>query len=393
MSDRNTQWRAVRVAVAGVIVLSACVASEQDFVADTDAPLPVDSPDEIAEPRSVADIYATLAGAGLDDAELDALLYERALGEGPLVLYAHTGGIGEVLDAWATGFASAFPGLQIIHTSPSVSDFATQVLAEHRAGRPQADVVRSSATILSELRTQGLLVQHAGLLARSDVAGWTVTPTGVITRLNPSVIAWNTDRFSNRPGPRSWDDFLLPEHAGCGLIELPSWVVGMAGQRGLEATEDWFERFLANGGQMVVGGSAQLRRLVSGEIDCLVHSSLLSVTQLQTQGAPLAWHLPAESVATVFEFSVLATTQRPHAAALFVRWAAGEEGALIAARVGDTPVHPAVPSPNPAVAPFTDPSSAEFAHILIIGQDEAERLEPQALELISRYHTPNVVRR
>jgi len=361
-------------------------------------PLPA-APAMLAEvpagPATVSDVFAAIAELGLDPAEVDAYLLERAREEGDITLYINPGSRAEeIAEAWSEAFARAYPGLGMRYVALSPSDFNPRVLSEHRASRPQADVVRTSATLLDELSREGILALHAGILQQEGSPDWTVTPSAIIARITPSVIAWSTERVGADGPPQQWDDFLRPEFSGCTLISSPSWIVGMIADRGLGETEAWFEAFLANGGRMTLdSGATVLRQIISGETDCLVHMNGTQADDQRVQGAPIEWTAPEGSPTVVTAFSVVATTPRPHAVALFVRWALGLDGAGIAASFGELSVRPDVAPESERLLPWQDPTSEEFQRFLIVGPEVAAEFGSLAEDLLARYHTPNVLQR
>jgi len=377
-----------------VALLSACSSSPSDAPASTAPGQPSSS--VAPGPQTVEEVFAVIAALGLNEESTDDYLLERALTEGTVTFYLGAGaGTGEDLaEAWSQGFAEAYPGLEMEFVGIGAGDFNVRVLSEHRSGRPQVDVLRNASALLSELDAEGLLAAHSGLLQSRGVPDWTVTRTGIINRMTPSVIPRSTERLPERVWPVEWDDFLRDEHAGCSLGPTPSWVVGMLADRGFEGTAEWFERFLSNGGQMTLeSGPTLLRQMVSGEIDCVVHVSAVQAETARLSGAPIDWSIPNSSPASVFEFSVTSTTTRPHAAALFVRWATGVEGSEIAAALGENPLNTIVPIISERLEPTRDPSSAEFQRSIIIDLNIASRFDSQAAEILDRYHTPNVIRR
>ena len=377
-SDPNTsRARRAALTVAAAAIVAACGGDGSGEAVSADPG------------RTVAQAYAQAVALGLADEDLDAYLYERALEEGGTLVMYHDPTGADIVDEWSRTFSDRYPGLSLTYVELDTDDFVERVVAEHRAGRPQADLVRRSVAALSRPRAEGMLVEHGGLLAAAGVPAWTVTPTGLIDRVSPTVLMWRTDIPDRRP-PTSWDDFLLPEHAGCVLPTSPSWVTGLVAARGEAAAEDWIRRFLANDGQVAVGSSAQVRRLVAGEIDCVVYGTAVRAEVLRADGAALDWAVPEDAPALVHQFSVLTTTPRPHAAALFIRWAGGPEGARIASAGGESVVHPDAEVPFERLRVWQDEDSPEFRRTRLIDLDEVAAAESAAVSLIERYLLPAV---
>jgi ABC-type Fe3+ transport system substrate-binding protein len=388
MISLSMRWRSRRlnplasVAVMAGVLLSGCAASN---------PSGQNAATESAAPPTVEEQYAKIAALGLSEEDLERYLYERALLEGgSLVMYGTTGAEGlELTERWSEEFARRYPGLDLVFVIPTIADFTDRVLAEHRSGRPQADIVHRSVSVLAEIYRNGLLAEHYGVLAPLDVPEWSTTSVGVVNRVAPNVIPWRTDRNAHAV-PETWDDFLRSEFSGCVLPDSPTWFVGMVAARGVEGAEDWLERFLANGGQMALREGTQFNRLLSGEIECVVQVDAVSAETARFAGAPIDWSVPPEAAAVALNFSVLKTSPRPHSAALFIRWAVGLGGSRIAAELGSLSVHPMVELRLERMRPWQDPSSPEFRRTRIIGVEEAATLELAARELIERWHAPNV---
>lgn len=327
-------------------------------------------------------MLAEIAQLALSDEELDALLYERALEEGGLVHY----GSGSTLqEERTTAFEETYPGVVLRRVGGRASETAERVMAEHRAGRLQADVVHSAAVVMSSFDAEGVLAPHAGVVVPSGFPTERVADTQVTFRFGPYVILWNTDLMADADAPTSWDDFILPEHADCVLNDGINWFTTMISERGVEAMEQWTTRFLDNGGPLGSGVTATTAAVAAGEYPCMVATHVGRAEALIVDdGAPLAWHVPQPSPAHPFAIGVTAQASNPYAAALFVRWVLGPEGQAVVASEGDVPVRPGVTGPYERLAPFSDPTHPYSQRLVVPDPDRILELEQQANDLISQ---------
>jgi ABC-type Fe3+ transport system substrate-binding protein len=208
-----------------------------------------------------------------------------------------------------------------------------------------------------------------------------------VTRVGPQVIPWFGRTASLQP--RSWDEYLGPEYAGCVLSTAETWYVTLVAARGAAGAEAWLEAFFANGGVVGDRSTVDVRRLLAGEIDCLVFAPLRDLAGFAREGVEVGWFAPESTSAATYHAQVLASTSRPHAAALFVRWLAGPEGARLYAQAGELPVSPSA-EPAEGLAPWVDASSEEFARLRIVPLDDVTDLQGVAADLFERWVTPRL---
>lgn len=381
--------RALRNAIVALalpaLLLGACTSDR----GSSDAPATDAAPSEPEAPATAAEVLAAVAALDLPEDERLAYLAERAADEGALVLY--TSSEAELTEAWLDAFRAAFPDITVESVSLDNTDIVERVLAEDRAGRPLADVVRTTSPGLAAMLAQDLLAPHSGVSVPDDHPAAYVDPYAVTHRIGPVIIpVLATDDLETAPS--SWDDFLEPEHAGCVYSAAPSWVAALVAERGEDGAAEWFEGFLANGGVMADGNNAQVRRLLAGEIDCVVQANAHSVARLiEDDGAPLEMILPERTSATATAVAVHRDTARPHGAALLALWLAGPGGGQVIADFGEVPVSPRVTTIAERLRPWLDPDSAEARRTTVIDLERSVSLEEAAFRLLERYYTPNLV--
>lgn len=373
-----------------LLVATACTGGTATDAPDADGD--VDAPDAASEaPATYDDLLASIAAEGLPSDERAAWLAERAAEEGAVVLYGG-GGDPELYEALEAAFETTYPDVDLSWLLIEPGEFEARVTAERSADRALYDVVLTSATLTARLIDPGFVAVHAGVLTPDDFPSAYVDDHTVGITLNPTVVPVDTSRFALEDAPRTFEDYLEPEHAGCVLPETPSWVVGLVAALGAEGAEAWFQGFLDNGGVMAGSGGTQVQRLVAGEIDCIVHAQASDVLELAADGAPLDFVQLEQGPATVTSVSLSSAAPHPHAAALLGLWLAGPEGARINLEVeGRIPVLPVGALAFERLEAWRDPSSDEARRTLPITSAIAREHSGTAADLLERYHTPNLL--
>jgi ABC-type Fe3+ transport system substrate-binding protein len=287
----------------------------------------------------------------------------------------------------ASGTATKAPG-QLL-----ASDRMKRILAEARADRHLVDVIETTSVSGVALQAGNLLASHHGVPVPDGYREQFIEDWAVVSSLNPQVITWNTNAISEEDAPRTWDDFLEPEHSGCVLdAGSQSFIAGMITDRGYEATEAWVEGFLSNDGVIRRGLGATARALAAGELDCAVYLNLHSVESLIVDdGAPLAWHAPDPTFASASSVHIYKHTVRPHAAALLANWILDSGGADIVVDDGRLSVHPEVELRYERLQPFVTPGSEPEQLLRPVLADVAMEVDEQAFQLIETHLMPNLV--
>lgn len=391
MSSTIPLPRARRTAVAalvlGLLLATGCSAGTVAPDAAPDA-----TPDaEASAPETYDALLAGIAAEGRTSDERSAWLAERAAEEGEVVLYGG-GGDPELYEALELAFEAEHPDIDMSWLLIEPGEFEARVTAERAAERGLYDVVLTSATLTARLIDPGYVAMHAGVIAPDGFPEAYVDDHTVGITFNPTVVPVATERASLEDAPRTFDDYLQPEHAGCVLPDTPSWVVGLVAALGSEGAEAWFQGFLDNGGLMAGSGGTELQRLVAGEIDCLVHVQASDVLQLAADGAPVDFVQLEQGPATVTAVSLSSAPPHPHAAALLGLWLSGPEGARINLEIeGRIPVQPVGELAFERLEAWRDPASDEARRTLAITSAVARANAATAADLLERYHAPNVL--
>jgi ABC-type Fe3+ transport system substrate-binding protein len=389
--SRTRPDRTRHAALALVVVLAAAACG--GAATNDTAPVAEDGSGvaEDAAPETFDAFLASIASEGLGSEARAALLAERAVEEGAVVLYGG-GGDPEQYEALEVGFEAAYPGIDLQWLLIEPGEFEARVTAERTADRGLYDVVLTSATVTSRLIDPGFVAVHAGVIVPDDFPADYVDDHTVGVTFNPTVVPVATSRSSLEDAPGTFDDYLAPEHAGCVLPETPSWVVGLVAELGADGAEAWFQGFLANDGIMASSGSSELQRLVAGDIDCLVHAQASDVLKLADAGAPIDFVLLERAPATVTAVSLSSAPPHPHAAALLGLWLSGGDSARILLEVaGRIPVQAVGSLPFERLEAWRDPTSDEARRTLPVSSALARAHAATAADLLERYHAPNLI--
>jgi len=376
-------------ALLTVGLLAGCAAPEPAFEQEAGGVdlVPEASAEPFASAQTLEEILEVVRTLDVSDEELDALLLERALRErGPLV---HYGGIeAAVLEAWSAGFATAYPGLNHTAVRLRSTELIERARLEREAGALQADLFDSTETGFLSLVESGLVEHGVDSLAPDGLPERYRSPSAGTFSIQPLVIVWNTDLVDAAAAPRAWDDFLLPAHRGCVIVDSPSLLVGLLHERGPEATERWIDEFLANGGRVVRGNTASVTAVASGEFPCAVAGTLSTVEELMAKGAPLEWHAPDPTPYLTYSIGIASGTARPYSAALFFRWALGPGGAASLVANDRLSTRPDSPVASARSRGFSEADSPLSARLLRSNPNLEVEYAQLALDLLDRKVLP-----
>lgn len=376
----------IAAATLGLLLTSACGGETTSGSAPDAAPEA-----EQQAPATYDALLVEIAAEGLASADRSAWLAERAADEGEVVLYGG-GGDPELYEALELAFEAEYPDIDLAWLLIEPGEFEARVSSERAAERGLYDVVLTSATLTARLIDPGYVAVHAGVIAPDGFPEAYVDDHTVGITQNPTVVPVVTSRTSLEDAPQTLDDFLQPQHAGCSLPETPSWVVGLVAALGAEGAEAWFQGFLDNGGLMVTSGNEELQRLVAGETDCLVHAQAGDVLELAEAGAPIDFVQLEQGPATVTSVSLSSAPANPYGAALLGLWLSGPEGARINLEVARRiPVLPVGALAFERLEAWRDPASDEARRTLPITSAVARANSDTAVDLLERYHAPNVL--
>ncbi|HJZ33034.1 MAG TPA: extracellular solute-binding protein [Hyphomicrobiaceae bacterium] len=276
---------------------------------------------------------AKAQAAGPEDAAQIDL--EKAKAEGKVVLYTSLDT--QIVDAINAPFTQKY-GIAVQYFRGGSSDVTSKVLAEADAGRPQADVVDASDLAALLLMKERKLLKPFKSAAAAAVASNLRDPdsTWITDRLTQAVIQYNSKELGSAP-PKTWADlgkaalngrlvyfssangdgapriYTLAKHLGWDVVKA------MAATKPLRVQTPQIITQVLERGERIAG--------------FLQNDNI--AWRSKRQGKPTDYLFPAEGVPTeIGACGLLASSPRPHAAALYHEWWMGPEGQALLVKGG-----------------------------------------------------------
>jgi iron(III) transport system substrate-binding protein len=275
-----------------------------------------------ARPQSAADL------AKYSGADRERLLYEGAKKEGKLVWYTSLTPYKEI----AKNFETRYPGVIVEPYRAPATNLATRIIGEAQARRYIADTIETTQGALMLLRDNKLLLPYNSPHVGDYPEGSKEKAPGglfftVVDRESYPGIGYNKNAIRESDVARSFDDLLKPALKGkIGISgeEIGNRVIGAI----LKAKGEGFIKKLAAQDIKTYGMPALgLNELiVSGEVPLTFTAVDSNIRLAAARGAPVAWLAPDLVPVNSGSVAVLAHTQHPHAALLFIDFLIGPEG-------------------------------------------------------------------
>lgn len=268
----------------------------------------------------MADVYAQVDG--LTGEERTATLLELAQEEGTLSIYGSTN-LEDALPLF-DAFADLYD-LEPNYYRASSSDVLQRVLQEVDADFAGNDVVMANGPEMAILDGEGLLANLESPTT-DDIIDAGVFPTWAAIYMNSFIAGWNTEFVTEVPD--NWNDF-LSSFDGDLAIEVGDWdwfatLTGRYFVEELGMTEDevveLFKTAVA-GATVVDGHTLMAELLVAGEYDASASLYHHRVTELISEGAPLAWEPPVRPIIVRPNgVGIMSHVQNPASALLWVEF-------------------------------------------------------------------------
>ena len=203
---------------------------------------------------------------------------------------------------------------------------------------------------------------------------------------NLQVTAYNAGIVATNLVPKTWPDFLRPEFKGRKLaIDIqPSEVAALVPVWGLERTLEFARNLAVQQPIWVRGAARTMPYIATGEIPMFLGPNFSSVTrQMAKDPTGMLQYTLVEPVPVRFSNfqSILATSQHPHAALLWLEWMAGPEAQKITDET----------APNASSIYVTDSlveRKVRGRKVSVVGWDEQHNLDSWEKEIVKAYGFP-----
>ncbi|HLO75225.1 MAG TPA: ABC transporter substrate-binding protein [Magnetospirillum sp.] len=274
-----------------------------------------------------------------------SILWREALAEQKVVVYTSikTSLIGELQAA----FTAKHPDIRMEYLSAGAGKVMAKIVAEHRAGRINADVLWSSEVPdFYDLRARGVLLPYepADRQARIEPLpdnGGTFTTA----RLSLMGIAYNIHSVKNPP--EQWSDLTLTPLRGSFAIANPtlSGTSTMSIAALVEAFGwSYIENLRTNGTKLGQGAQQVVDDTASGALLACLAVDYLAADRIERGGA-IALVLPPELIVIPSPIAIFRDSPNQEAAKAFVEFVLSQEGQSIIANEGTLPVRTDVEVP------------------------------------------------
>ena len=280
-------------------------------------------------------------------------------------------------------FAAKYPFIKVESWRAPGLRGVTRLLLEHRTGKLEADVLGLPFEGVVQTEKEGVLARYDSPERRyygdrvKDKNGYWTSPHYSIL-----AIGYNTRMVKPEEAPRGYQDLLQPRFKGELSIDtdphraVMAWLMSW----GEEKTRNYINQLLRNGMMPRKGHTLQTQLLCAGEFKVGVELHAYQVMQAKRdQGCPisLAFGDPAPA-STGSHIGVTKTAPHPYAAALFVDFVLGDEGAKIVAASGRVPTRKGTKALYDELSNLPE----KGVNVVVSLPDDAYRLEPVAEKLI-----------
>jgi ABC-type Fe3+ transport system substrate-binding protein len=245
------------------------------------------------------------------------------------------------LKAAGKAFNQKYPFINLHAQEITGTDMAQRNVLEIKSGQAREwDIIYPSRDLYSEYLPYLWKVDILGMAER----GLLQIPAGMIDPTNRNIVApytrlivsaYNKNLVSPEQLPKSWEDLLKPQFKDkkFALDIGPRPLAALVPAWGLEKTLDFARKLAAQEPIWVRGVSRTLPLIIGGDVPMMTGTMFHSVKRAQLKDRTgVLQHVVLEPVPVYLtsEQAVLATSQNPHAALLWLEWMAGAESQKIA---------------------------------------------------------------
>jgi iron(III) transport system substrate-binding protein len=287
----------------------------------------------LAASYSIAAFGARSFAQASGPSEASQIDIAKAKAEGKVLLYTSLDT--QIVDAVIAPFKEKH-GINVEYFRGGAADVSAKVLAEADAGRTQVDMVDASDLAALLVMKDRKLLKPFKSKSIDVVAADLRDPDGtwITDRLTQAVIQYNTQEFGSNP-PKTWAD--LGKMNGRLVFFSSSTGDGAPRIYTLAKHLGWdvVKKLAATKPLRVQSPQVITQVLERGERGAGFLQNDNIAWRSKLQGKPTDYLFPAEGVPTELgACGLLASSPRPHAAALFFEWWMGPEGQAILAKGG-----------------------------------------------------------
>jgi iron(III) transport system substrate-binding protein len=261
------------------------------------------------------------------DGDLDAVC-EAAQDEGTVVFWGSEETTTQ--DKLAADFAATYPGIDIEFQSLRPEEITQRLVLESSSGRdPGVDVVQGNLDAFAPIVERDLVDQDVDW-ASYGVRDSLITETGMVrSSRTANGLVYNPEVTPKESLPTTWEELLDPQWEGTVVVDpRGNPLQSLAIEWGVEDTVDYVQRLKDTVKPVVIeGGTAGMLTVASGENELTTNGRSAETLEQQAQGSPLEIHYLDVIPTSDFYEVVLKAAPNPNAAACWVGWLTGEEGA------------------------------------------------------------------
>lgn len=280
--------------------------------------------------------------AAYKGADWEKVMIEQAKKEGQLTFYT-TMRIQDY-EEFFKAFKAKYPDLKDLKIQgwrSNIPEVTDRVIAEHKAGRKEFDVVYIGGLHLEKMVAEGALRSYRvpGVDMLPDAA------RGATDKWYPNKItfyaqAYNTNAVKKENVPKTWDDLNNPKFKDMLAVEISDhdWFGTLAARHGEEKTVALFKSLRGLGMSGYKGATALAEMVAAGQAPIALTVRLDGVLDLQQKGAPIAPLLLEPVIGQTNGAGLATNTQHPAAALLFIDFLFSKEAAQLLIKQQDIPL-------------------------------------------------------
>ncbi len=242
-------------------------------------------------------------------------------------------------------FNKKYPDIKLDTWRESSAPVAQKALAEFQANKPVADVIELLDKDIGLLLNAGVYGQYKSSETQAYPAA-TYDPDGYFAtdRLNPLVIAYNTNLVKKEDAPKRLEDLLDPKWAGKIAVEPQDWVLIAYTKNvmGEAKANDFWTKLAAQNVRVISGHTELLNALVAGEFAVSPTVYAHQAETQKTKKAPVDWVRTDPIYISTVAIGIARNPAHPNAAKVFIDWILSAEGQEVITAANAVPARPGI---------------------------------------------------